>query len=239
MIQHNKSYSNKVKLFFDNTDNYLKNNYNIFLRKNIIKTLIGSKKGRSILDVGCGNGELSINYLIDNEVDFFDLSKSMLDIIKNKLKNKELEKSRFINGEFLVHNFDKKYDAIIIIGVLAHVDSIESVVKKASRLLNKDGTVIFQITNNSNIMGKLLIFYYNFISKIKNTHLLNSIKLKDFLNTLDNCEMKVEEFISYSSLLPGMGKLSPKLQKFFQKKTLKNYVSIFGSEVFIKVRNKQ
>ena len=54
MIQHNKSYSNKVKLFFDNTDNYLKNNYNISLRKNIIKTLIGSKKGRSILDVGCG-----------------------------------------------------------------------------------------------------------------------------------------------------------------------------------------
>ena len=88
-------------------------------------------------------------------------------------------------------------------------------------------------------MGKLLIFYYNYLSKIKNTHFLNSIKLRDFLNTLDNCEMKVEEFISYSSLLPGMGKLSPKFQNSFQKKTLKNYVSIFGSEVFIKVKNKK
>ena len=50
--------------------------------------------------------------------------------------------------------------------------------------------------------------------------------------------MVVEEEKSYSSLLPGMGKLGSKIQRSYQQNTLKNYISKLGSEIFLKVKYK-
>ena len=71
----------KNKIVFDNTDNYLKKNHNIALRKNIIKTLLGIKKLFNTR-YWLRNGELSINYTNNNKVDFLDISENMLNIVK-------------------------------------------------------------------------------------------------------------------------------------------------------------
>lgn len=217
------THSKKVKAFFDNTDNYLKNNSNISLRKNIIKTLIGNKKGDRILDVGCGNGDLSKDYILKNNVDFFDISQNMLDILKKTIKKEKIDSIRLIQGDFLNYHFDKKYDVILFVGVLAHVDSVKISVKKVSDLLNKNGVVVFQFTNTSNFIGMFISLYYNifygYFGKNKN-YRLNNVKLKDFYSDLKKNGLKVEKKISHSSLLPGMGLLSKKSRNSFQKNTI-------------------
>lgn len=236
------THSKKVKAFFDNTDNYLKNNSNISLRKNIIKTLIGDKKGYRILDVGCGNGDLSKDYIKKNNVDFLDISQNMLDILKKTIKKEKIDNIRLIQGDFLNYHFDKKYDVILFVGVLAHVDSVKTSVKKVSNLLNENGIVIFQFTNTSNFIGMFIYLYYNifygFFGKNKN-YRLNNVKLKDFYSDLKKSGLKVEKKISHSSLLPGMGLLNKRLRYSFQKNTIKDHISFYGSEVFLKVNKIQ
>ena len=75
----------QIKTYFNNTNSYLKNNANIALRKDIIKSLIGQIVNSSILDIGCGNGELSLQYAKKNKVDYFDISENMINIVKNNL----------------------------------------------------------------------------------------------------------------------------------------------------------
>ena len=140
-------------------------------------------------------------------------------------------------------NITWKYDLIIFVGVLAHISSVDNSLKKVSTLLKKNGHVIYQFTNQSNFIGKLLLFYDDYENKIFNRensrHSLNAIKLNSFLKILDRYNMVVEEEKSYSSLLPGMGKLGSKIQTSFQQNTLKNYISKFGSEIFLKVKYKR
>jgi len=227
----------KVHTFFNDTDNYLLNNYNIEFRKKIIKNFLGELKDNYILDVGCGDGGLSLQYAAKNKIDFLDLSQNMLNIVEHKLNDNQLLSCRFLNGDFCKYRFDKKYDVIIFVGVLAHISSINKSVNKASELLKKNGVIIFQFTNNSNIFGKILQkFYSNSFLNNNNSHKLNKIKFNEFSQILGNSKLKIEEIKSHASLLPGMGRLSSNIRNSYQFKTLREYVSFIGTEIFIKVK---
>ena len=162
----------------------------------------------------------------------------MLDIIKKKIKKKRIDNIKFIQGDFLNYHFDKKYDLILFIGVLAHVDSVKISIKKVSDLLNKNGIAIFQFTNTSNLIGMFIYLYYNnfysFFSKNKN-YRLNKIKLNDLNSEFEKNGLTLKKKISHASLLPGMGLFSKKFRNSFQNFTIKNHISFYGSEVFLRV----
>tara|TARA_B100000575_G_C22931631_1_gene539846 strand:- start:303 stop:800 length:498 start_codon:yes stop_codon:yes gene_type:complete len=162
----------------------------------------------------------------------------MLNILKKKINQDGIDSIRFIQGDFLNYRFDKKYDVILFVGVLAHVDSTKISIKKVSDLLNKNGIAIFQFTNASNLIGMFIHLYYNnfysFFGKNKN-YRLNKIKFDDFNSELEKNRLTLKKKISYSSLLPGMGLLSKELRSSFQNYTIKNHISFYGSEVFLKV----
>lgn len=231
---HNK----QVKTYFNNTNNYLNNNANIALRKYIIQSLIGQPVNSSILDIGCGNGELSLQYSKHNKLDYLDISENMINIVKSNLNQNQLKANNLIVGEVLSYDFNKRYDIILCVGVLAHVSSVNSVINKTKNLLKEDGCIIFQFTNYSNIMGKILIGYYKMVASHPNSnlkHSLNKITLKHFINQIELNNLEIDGVYSYLSLLPGMGRLSKSIRLEYQTKTLKNGFSFFGSEIFIKV----
>ena len=75
---------------------------------------------------------------------------------------------------------------------------------------------------------------YSFFGKNKN-YRLNKINFNDFNSELEKNGLTLKKNVSHSSLLPGMGLLSKKLRNSFQNYTMKNYISFYGSEVFLKV----
>ena len=93
-----------VKKFFDNAQRYLNNNSeNINIRKLILGDMLKSINKDRILDVGCGDGSISIPLLDnDNQLTLLDFSHEMLKLAKLNVKEKysksiEMIKSRF-NG---------------------------------------------------------------------------------------------------------------------------------------------
>ena len=75
----------RVVDFFSHVDKYVSNNPIIELRKRIFKEIIGDIKDSKILDVGCGDGSITMDFLKKNEVTFLDITKEMLDLTRDKI----------------------------------------------------------------------------------------------------------------------------------------------------------
>lgn len=231
--------SKLVKDFFDNSDVYLNNNSNIMLRKNIIRKIIRKPENLYILDIGCGDGSLSSQFLGNgNNITLLDISSNMLDKAKQNIPIELLPSVRFINGDFLEHEFNETYDIIICVGVLAHVDSVYKTIEKISSLLKPGGRCILQLTNYSNIIGKILIGYYWLISTLKQeeTYFVNKVRLKKIINDAKTLNLIPIDFIYYFSILPGMGLLNPEKRYKFQQFSVTNkFLSRLGSEVVLQL----
>lgn len=135
------------------TDLYLNSN-NIPVRKNIIEMMGINFKGKSLLDLGCGNGSLALQYYKDlSHITFVDLSSFMLSQLKFEITKKKSEKNHpevnIINEDITKVNVDKKFDIIFAIGVLSYVCSLDEAFNVLKKHLAKDGHIILQYTNHT------------------------------------------------------------------------------------------
>ena len=69
------AHTEEVAGYFNQPEAYLKNGFDIAVRKKIITQLLGDISNKHILDMGCGNGALSMDYLEHNQVHFVDLAE--------------------------------------------------------------------------------------------------------------------------------------------------------------------
>lgn len=135
------------------TDLYLNSN-NIPVRKNILEMMGINFKGKSLLDLGCGNGSLALQYYKDlSHITFVDLSSFMLSQLKFEITKKKSEKNHpevnIINEDITKVNINKKFDIIFAIGVLSYVCSLDEAFSVLKKHLAKDGHIILQYTNHT------------------------------------------------------------------------------------------
>lgn len=112
-----------------------------------IQKVLEKFNARTILDVGCGTGEhISRLEKLGFECDGLDLSKRMLSVAKQKVKNAKL----FL-GDMQNFNLNKKYDAIICIFAtfnynLTTKDAIRTLLN-FKKHLNDKGMVLLDLHN--------------------------------------------------------------------------------------------
>lgn len=99
------------------------------------------KKGHSVLELGCGNGDL-INEIADNNdlmrivaIDYFNEPKNL---------NKKIE---FIKQDIENLNIDEYFDIIIINHVLEHIKNPLGLIEKIKKNLNKNGRILIVVPN--------------------------------------------------------------------------------------------
>jgi len=107
----------------------------------------------SILDVGCGPGHHTIAFLNQGKtVTALDVADEMVELTKEKVsqlnKNDECE---FIVSDYMEHEFDKKFDAIAVLGFFDYVSDPVTVLKKLIHDANKE--IYISIPNESGILG--------------------------------------------------------------------------------------
>lgn len=101
------------------------------------------RKGLNILDIGCGSGTLSF-YLSKNRnyVTGIDISKSAIDCCKKNSKMLGLKNIYFEVFNFPQEYPKKKYDIVILVEVIEHLNNIQKAFKTIFNLLNNDGILI-------------------------------------------------------------------------------------------------
>ena len=120
------------------------------------------KKKIDCLEVGCGEG-YGGKYLCD-KVNYF--ATELTDEPINLHNKSILKKINFFKGSFLEINEikKKKFDAIILNGVLEHLTDLDLNLKFINNILKKNGLLLLNVPNDFNILQK----FYLKKNKIKN-----------------------------------------------------------------------
>ena len=161
----------RVKHFF-NGPYYLEHGRPIIrVRAKIISELLGEKINQAeILDLGCGDGSLSIPFLFEaKSLTLVDLSPKMIQIASDNVPSQHTNKVSIFNCSIDQFESEKKYDLVICVGVLAHVPDIEDVVSRISKLLKPGGFAIVEFTPNPNPLNKIFFPYYAVKSLLSGT----------------------------------------------------------------------
>lgn len=141
----------------------------IEVRLIIVKELLGPVAGDQILDLGCGDGSLSIPFVEDaSKLTLVDISLRMLEHARNLIPNRFIEKVDLINKPLSDLNPVTTYDVVLCLGLLAHVPSIDDAIKLIAQCIKPGGKVVIEFTPNPNPLGKILFPYYWLRRKLSN-----------------------------------------------------------------------
>jgi len=181
MNNHNKLIANQYNIIskvFDNSRVRIWNNVKQFLLDN----QVSNNKSSTLLDCGCGNGKnmiyaQSLGYYSEG----FDISNNLLDICKNKGLNVYYQDVLNINAD----NINKKYNKIISIAVLHHLQTFEEQIVAIKNLYD---------CLDSN--GKLLVSFWSKEKSLDDIEDTNYINNSNIFNNTNNIKSDSRDFVT-------------------------------------------
>jgi ubiquinone/menaquinone biosynthesis C-methylase UbiE len=200
----------QVKSFFAQPERYLKHNFNIRIRAEVVAGFVGDTVFESILDIGCGNGAISLPLLREhNRLTLLDVSSNMLSIARSRIPAELLDDVETINEDFMQAELRlQSYDLILCLGVLAHVDSPADVIARIASLLKPDGSVIVQNSDAQHPVGCLFNLYLTLRNALlRNPYPLNRLSGTKLTEMFSNHGLELSAIYRYNLPLPGMARV--------------------------------
>jgi ubiquinone/menaquinone biosynthesis C-methylase UbiE len=117
--------------------------YNDFVEQPAIKSVISNLEGKSVLDLGCGDGHFS-RYCIENgaaKVVGIDISNNMIERAKKINRHDKIEFICVSMEDLELPN--QQFDLIISSLAVHYVEDYTKLIQKISGLLNNNGEFIF------------------------------------------------------------------------------------------------
>jgi ubiquinone/menaquinone biosynthesis C-methylase UbiE len=231
--------SKLVKELFEDTTLYLTYDYNLQIRKETLETFTKDLDYKSVLDMPCGTGSISLPLLDKaNKLTLIDISSNMLLMAKKNIPEKDKQKVVCINDDFFKLDIpDNSFDMVICLGLLAHVNSPEQLLNKLAKVITPNGYLIIQNTDSSHFYSYLIRFYLglkNIISKQR--YKLNKVKASQVENNLSSNRFELLKSFRYNQSFLGFSNLFTNEKKYnmtrqFFGDATNNKHSKWGSDV--------
>jgi 2-polyprenyl-3-methyl-5-hydroxy-6-metoxy-1,4-benzoquinol methylase len=198
----------EVKDFFEAPQGYFdRRQFDIDIRTTTVRELTMNQSIEDILDVGCGNGSISIPLLGANssrKLTLLDLSEKMLDLARTRLSEEQRQRVRIINDDLMTAELGQKYDLVICLGVMAHVDSPKALLDRISSLLKPGGRLILEVTDSFHPVGRMLWLYHYLLTFIRPAgYTLNRLRRRDVFNDCQSAGLHLVTCYRYSLPPPG------------------------------------
>lgn len=177
---------------------------------------------KTVLELGVGNGSPHSKTLAEESKEYYaiDLSRSRLDALSVELQN--VDKTNFIEGDFLKEDFSgKKFDIIYALAVFHHFEYFETFLDTVIDKLAPGGIVITYDPAETWLPGRLLRKLYRPFQTDKDWEWPfnnKSFKLLDKKFLISDC-VGIYGKSKYASIL---GVISPKIGRTFGAKWFHN-----------------
>ena len=154
-------------------------------------------KHLKILDVGCGGGLLSIPLAkLGAQVTALDGGVNNIKIARDKALESNIDNINFICAPIENHDDNEKYDVIICLEMIEHVDDQNMLLKKLSHILKPNGLFILSTLNKTYLSWFLSIYMAeNIVSLLpKHTHDYEKfIKPEKISQVLEQCNVILKD----------------------------------------------
>jgi ubiquinone/menaquinone biosynthesis C-methylase UbiE len=206
--------SDHVREVFENASHYLNNRgVDIRFRVDTVREFAAKKKWSSLLDIGCGDGSISLQLLnSSSHLTLLDLSTSMVALAMEKVPENLAANVTIRNGNFMTTTFDEQsFDLIVTVGVMAHVDSPDAFLGKIRNLLRPDASLIVEFTDCYHAVGAIGRFW----GRLKEVaapakYSTNRLSFADVAPLFEKHGLKLESVFRYSRIpFPGIDRLVP------------------------------
>ena len=135
---------------------YLRNNPYVDLRADAVRRLLPLCAGKSLVDLGCGDGRISIPLAEDSsELLLVDSSAGMLDLARANVPQRTAHIVRYLCVDLAQFQSPREYDVVLCIGVLAHVPDPVATLRQIADLVAPGGHALVQLTDAAYRLGRL------------------------------------------------------------------------------------
>lgn len=213
-----KSKSDHVREVFENAPHYLKSRrVDIRFRIQIVRAFADTVKWRRLLDIGCGDGSISLQLLTPaSRLTLMDLSASMVALAKKNIPEKLVANVMIRNENFIAASFDAEpYDLVVAVGVMAHVDSPDAFLAKIKSLLLPGGNLIIEFTDSHHFVGRLGRLWSNMKEVVAPAkYPTNKLSFSDVALLFEKHDLRLVSAFRYARIpLPGIDRImSHKMQ---------------------------
>jgi SAM-dependent methyltransferase len=191
--------------FFEG-DAYLANNPIIPIRARFVSELLSDLRNGSVLDLGCGDGSVS-RALLDrgNDLTLVDFSEAMLRRAQESEPRSAVGRVRYVHSDILEWKVDRSYDAVLCIGLLAHVASPRRTLELVAAATKPGGRCIVEITNVGRPLGWLLARYGRL--RQRQGYPLNELSAENLRDLGESLGLTPIAEQRYGFLVPASGRL--------------------------------
>lgn len=228
-----------MRAFFDGARYLATSRPQIEVRVQLLRSLLGELRGRSILDMGCGDGSLSVQFAGDNRLTLVDLSENMLRAARERLPSSGEATARFIRSDLDSFETAEVFDLVLCVGVLAHVPSLDVAVGRLARLVAPGGCLVLQFSEHDHVVTRALRLSYRMRRQFSDVvgYELTPTRGSEIRSILSRHGMRVSEEKHYWPMLSGMSRLPARfVSKYLYWSSRSPYFSRLGAEVLIVAR---
>jgi ubiquinone/menaquinone biosynthesis C-methylase UbiE len=202
-----ESKTEQVKSLFEAPDKYFgRRACDIRVRTETVQQFTDAMTFDSVLDIGCGNGVISLPLLPRcRQLTLLDLSSKMLELARQRVPSERSKDVKIINGDFISANLPgDSFDLILCIGVLAHVDSPAAVIDKVAALAKPGSRVVLEFTDSFHFAGVPNVVYLELLKLLRpEPYPLNRLKQRQVMRWCSDTGLRPCALYRYALPLPG------------------------------------
>jgi len=133
----------------------------IRVRAETVETLMAGLTPDRILDIGCGDGSLSIPLIPRaKHVTYLDQSPAMLELVASRIGKQNAAEISYINSGFMEAKLPEVgYDLVICVGVLAYVQDVPAFLAKIRSVMRPGGRLILECTDAYHFVSRGVRLY--------------------------------------------------------------------------------
>ncbi|MGH2980992.1 MAG: class I SAM-dependent methyltransferase [Solirubrobacterales bacterium] len=230
----------RVEAFFADAENYFASGGAYSEpRSRLLRLMLGDCAGLDIIDLGCGDGTLSLQFLPEaRSVTLVDRSREMLDAARRIADTQWEQRVRYLQADLSGFRTEEQFDVVLCIGVLAHVPDVSEVLDLIAGLLRPGGRCAVQLTDRDRRLVPLHDRYAQirrrFGSADRRGYETNRMSVASIRAAAAQRGLRFSAVRHYGLLVPGLDRLPASVAKAVERASWKRpWVSRHAVEAII------